>query len=140
MSVVLDANALVVLALDARRAGAVERLLRRWHAAGDLLHAPSLLRFETTNAPARAVAAGQLPVSGLAEACRRIGAVPIVLHQLEDSVEVVMTTQILERKSAYDASYIVLAQHLGTEMWTFDGKLARNAQARGLPVRLIETP
>lgn len=138
MSVVLDANALVVLALDARRASAVEQLPRRWHAEGESVHAPSLLRYEVTSALARAVSAGQLPIPDLSEACRRIDAVPVVLHQLEDSVEVLMTTQLLERKSAYDAAYIVLAQHLDTEVWTFDGKLVRNAEARGLPVRMIE--
>jgi hypothetical protein len=43
LSIVLDANALVVLALDRRRASAVERLLREWDAQGENLHAPALL-------------------------------------------------------------------------------------------------
>ena len=42
-------------------------------------------------------------------------------------------TQRLERKSAYDAAYVVLADTLGAEVWT------RNATSRGLPVQLIET-
>lgn len=39
MSVVLDANALIVLALDRQRAVAVEELLRVWKAEGEELHA-----------------------------------------------------------------------------------------------------
>ena len=43
----------------------------------------------------------------------------------------------LQRKNAYDAAYVVLAQELGTEVCTRDGPLARNAGDAGLPVRLL---
>lgn len=46
MSVVLDASALVVLALDRRRASTVEARLREWEDAGETLHAPELLRYK----------------------------------------------------------------------------------------------
>jgi predicted nucleic acid-binding protein len=48
-------------------------------------------------------------------------------------------TQRLERKSACDAAYVVLADTLGAEVWTLDARFARNATSRGLPVQLIET-
>lgn len=60
MSVVLDANALVVLGLDRRRAPAVEARLREWQDAGEALHAPELPRFEIANALARVLAAGPM--------------------------------------------------------------------------------
>ncbi len=44
----------------------------------------------------------------------------------------------LQRRSAYDAAYLVLAEQLRGELWTLDGPLARNAGALGLPVKLIE--
>lgn len=139
MSVVLDANALIVLALDRQRAGAVEKLLRAWKAEGEDLHAPVLLRYEVASALAQAVAAGQLAPEAVAAASQRISSVPIVLHQLKDTAAVVMMAQRLERRSAYDAAYVVLAEELGTQLWTLDGPLARNAASRGLPVRLIQT-
>lgn len=139
MSVVLDANALIVLALDRQRAVAVEELLRVWKAESEELHAPVLLRYEIASALAQAVSAGQLMSEAVADASQRIGSVPIVLHQLNDTPAVVAMAQRLERRSAYDAAYVVLAEELGTQLWTLDGRLARNAVARGLPVQLIQT-
>lgn len=60
MSVVLDANTLVVLSLDRQRAPAVEKLLRAWKTEEQELHAPVLLRYEIASALAQAVSAGQL--------------------------------------------------------------------------------
>ena len=139
MSVVIDANALVVLALDRRRAVAVEKLLRAWKAEPQDLHAPALLRYEVASALTQAVAAGQLPLEEVAGAWERIAAVPVTLHDLDDALSVVEVAQTLRRRSAYDAVYVALAQELGAELWTLDGRLARNAQSRGLPVVLIET-
>jgi predicted nucleic acid-binding protein len=139
LSVVLDANALIVLALDRERAVAVETLLRTWKAEGEALHAPVLLRYEVASALALAVSAGQLASEDVADVSQRIGSVPIVLHQPKDTPAVVAMTQRLERRSAYDAAYVVLAEELDTQLWTLDGRLARNAAVRGLPVQLIET-
>jgi predicted nucleic acid-binding protein len=139
LSVVLDANALIVLTLDRQRAAVVEELLRVWKAEGEELHAPVLLRFEIASALAQAVSAGQLASEAVADASQRIGSVPIALHQLNDTPAVVAMAQRLERRSAYDAAYVVLAEELDTQLWTLDGRLARNAAARGLPVQLIQT-
>ncbi len=139
MSVVLDANVLVVLALDQQRAIAVEKLLRTWKAEGEELHAPVLLRYEVASAFALAVSAGQLEPKAVADVVQRIDSVPIVLHQPKDTPAVVAMAQRLERRSAYDAAYVVLAEELDTQLWTLDGRLARNAVSRGLPVQLIQT-
>lgn len=138
MTVVLDANALIVLTLDRGRAVAVEERLREWGEAGEDLHAPDLLLYEAANALARAVAAGQLPAAGVSTAWALMTSVPVMLHRLDDGAAVVEMTQRLERKSAYDAAYLVLADRLGADLWTLDGSLARNAASRGLAVRVFD--
>jgi predicted nucleic acid-binding protein len=139
LSVVIDANALVVLALDRKRAPAVERRLREWQEQGEELHAPALLPYEIANALTRAVADGQLAPDDVGHAWRRTAAVPVVLHELDDGPAIIELAQRLERRTAYDAAYLLLAERMAADLWTLDGPLARNAQARGLPAKLIGT-
>lgn len=139
MTIVVDANLLIVLALDARRAPAVEEGLKAWREAGETLHAPALLPYEIASAFTRAVAAGQLHAHDVADAWRTTAGPPVVLHPLDAGPDVVSLALRLGRQSAYDAAYVALAQSLGAELWTLDGPLARNAGGLGLPVRLLES-
>jgi len=123
--------------LNDLRAPAVDRALREWGAAGETLHAPNLLRYEAASALTRAVVAGHLAADRVAAAWKRIMRVDVELHALGDGAAVVATALRLERSSAYDAAYVVLAQTLDAELWTLDGPLARNAEGVGLPVRLV---
>lgn len=137
MSVVLDANLLVVLALDDERAPAVEAKMREWATAGETMHAPALLPYEAANALLRAVVAGSLEPAVVAEIWATISAVPVTLHPLEAGAEVIAIAQRLGRQSAYDAAYIALALSLDADLWTLDGPLARNVHSAGLPVQLV---
>jgi len=139
MTIVLDANVAVSLAIDPKRAEPIARLMRTWKAASETLHAPSLLRYEVASALTRAVVAGRLAPTDADIAWDRIVRLPIVLHELRDGPAVVAVARELRRESAYDASYVVLAQQLETTVWTLDGPLARNAAGSSLPVRLIDT-
>jgi predicted nucleic acid-binding protein len=139
LTVVLDSNVAVALALDAERAPAIEERLRAWEDAAEALHAPSLFRFEVANALTRNVVAGKIDSSDAKVAWQRIVAMEISLHGLTDGPTVIAVARKLKRESAYDASYIALAQELDAELWTLDGPLARNAAGTDLPVRLIET-
>jgi predicted nucleic acid-binding protein len=51
---------------------------------------------------------------------------------------VVRAALVLQRRSAYDAAYLALAEDLDAKLWTLDGPLARNASAHGHRVNLIE--
>lgn len=137
MTVVLDANLLVVLALDDERAPLVEAKMREWAGAGETLHAPALMPYEAANALVRAAVVGGLSPDVVAEIWAMIAAVPVILHPLAEGVAVIAIAQRLGRHSAYDAAYVALAQSLNAQLWTLDGPLARNARGIGLPVRLL---
>lgn len=138
MTVVLDSNVAVALALDTERAPAVEGRLRAWEEAKEALHAPSLFRFEVASALTRSIVGGKIDSADAKVAWQRIVAIEISLHGLVDGPAVIAVARALQRESAYDAAYVALAQQLGAELWTLDGPLYRNAAGVDLPVRLIE--
>lgn len=113
--IVLDASAALSGLLNA---GPARQLL-----AMEQIHAPHLLDIEVVNALRRRLAAGTLdlkPAGAALSAWRRMGLVryPMVPHleriwQLRDNV------------SAYDATYIALAEALDCRLITADGRLSR---------------
>jgi predicted nucleic acid-binding protein len=139
VSVVLDANVPTVLASGDPRRSTAHALVRGWLEAGEELHAPSLLPYEVANALTRMVVAGAFPAERLADAWRALLALPIAYHPLQEGGDRAIGLALrLGRQSAYDAAYLLLAEQLGADLWTFDGPLARNAAGLGFPARLIE--
>jgi predicted nucleic acid-binding protein len=139
VTVVVDANLVVVLTTRDSRRPHVAALFASWQDSGETLHAPSLLRYEVANALTGLSAAGRVSTELAVEAWTAAAALPIVLHDLVDGAAVIELAGRLARRSAYDAAYIALAVALGAELWTLDGSLARNAHSSALPVRLVDT-
>lgn len=137
MTVVLDSNVLVAMVTADRRAEAVGRQVRALGESGEPLHAPRLLRYEVANALTRKIVAGEADLEAATRAWRQIVSMPIVLHDLDDGPAAIEIALRLRRESAYDASYVALAQELDAELLTLDGPLARNAASAALPVRLL---
>ena len=136
---IIDASLVVAVALRDDRAPAARTLLRSLLAGGEKLHAPELLPYEAANGLTRAMVAGILAPAFLPDAWQAVMELPLHYHSLGTGGEtVVAIARRLQRQNAYDAAYLALAQHLGTEVWTFDKKLARNAGELGYPVKLLE--
>jgi predicted nucleic acid-binding protein len=139
VSVVIDANALVAFVTNEPTADTIGRLMRDWAAHKVSLHAPILARYEVANAFTKKLASGALNDDALDEAWILIDQLPITYHPLQDAPKVVRIAVALERRSAYDAAYLALAQDLEAQLWTLDGPLKRNAVSRGHAVHLIES-
>lgn len=136
-AVIVDASVLVVLAADDPRAPVAAALIDGWLASGATLHAPSLATYEVASALTRLVGVGVFPADRVGEAWEGLMALPVSYHGLaDDGGRVVQIALQLRRRSAYDAAYLVLAEDLGAEFWTFDAALVRNAGAQGHPVHL----
>ncbi len=140
MSVVLDANVIVALLVDDEHQSTVQEHVQGWLSAGQQLHAPGALPYEVANVLARLVFEGTLTLNEVTEIWQDLAALGVELHSFDytrDGPGVAAITADLRRRHATDSVYVDLARRLGTQLWTLDGALARNAATLGLPVTLL---
>jgi predicted nucleic acid-binding protein len=134
----VDANLVtrLVLAPDDQP---VQQLWQQWQLDKRQLAAPTLLRYEVTNALYRYQKQGLL-----SEEIVRIGlnaalTLPIQLHSETDLYRRALA--LAERfalPAAYDAHYLAVAEQLDAELWTADRRLARAVGSALSWVHLVE--
>ena len=134
---VVDASALTELVLG-RPAGDVAGEHFAGH--GFALHAPHLVDVEVLSALRRLVATGEATAERAGEAIADLLDLPI--ERYPHDILVPRIWQLRENFSAYDASYVALAQGLADEpvpLLTADARLARAAADHAdLPVLLAD--
>lgn len=138
MSVVIDAGALVAFMTNEPAAPTIFELIQDWGSQGTEMNAPALARYEIADALAKQATAGYLSDEAIDEVWDILDELPVVYHPLRDGASVAHAALTLQRRSAYDAAYIALAEDLEAELWTLDGPLARSASTRGYRIHLIE--
>ena len=92
------------------------------------LHAPYLLDSEVASGLRRRVLAGQLGAAdgwNALNTMRRLGMTRYPAHTLAERV-----WQLRENLSAYDATYVALAEALGCDLLTADARLTRSPGIR----------
>ena len=118
--IVVDASAALAALLNdgpARRALGAEQI-----------HVPHLIDSEITNALRRKVAVGQIAADAAWVALaswRRLGIVRYPVFGILGRI-----WQLRDNLSAYDASYVALAEHLDCTLLTADGRLSRATGVR----------
>lgn len=119
--IVADASALLDLLLRRRTADRIAASV-----GSELsVHAPHLVDTEVLHALRRWVARGQLRADRARIYLDALGDFPLVRYAHAPLTDRVWSLR--ERLSAYDATYVALAEGLGATVLTADGRLARGA-------------
>jgi predicted nucleic acid-binding protein len=124
----VDAN-LVVRLLASPKDILVRQLWQKWDTAKQGLAAPTLLRYEVTNAFYRYARQGIMSGDAVRAALRAALALPIHFYgdtQLHGDALALAERFLLP--AAYDAHYLALAEQLETELWTADKRLFRTVE------------
>lgn len=118
--IVVDASAVLDLLLEAPGSRPLDARLRK---AGESLHAPHLLDVEVTHALRRRARTGELDDARAFEALSDFLDLPIARYPHDLLIPRVWTLR--HSVSAYDATYLALAEALDAPLLTRDRKLAR---------------
>jgi predicted nucleic acid-binding protein len=134
----VDANLVIRLVADPDNAQ-VRQLWKQWKDARRQLAAPTLLYYEVANALYRYRKLGILDSSAVREALEAAFALPIELYGGQAlHRRAVEWADRFSLPAAYDAHYLALAEQLGGELWTADGRLARALRPAVPWVHLVE--
>jgi predicted nucleic acid-binding protein len=134
----VDANLVIRLVADPTDES-IQQLWEQWDTERRQIAAPTLLYYEVANALYRYQKLGFMSPASVQLAFRAALALPLELHGEADlHWRALGLANELSLPAAYDAHYLALAEWLGGEFWTADGRLARTVQ-ESLPwVHLVE--
>jgi predicted nucleic acid-binding protein len=128
--IVVDASVVVAaLLVDSEEGDAAREALR-----SEAAHAPHLLDVEVASAVRRWVLAGRLTVEEARSSIRDLGDLAITRHGHEPLLDRVL--ELRDVVSAYDGTYVALAELLGATVVTGDRRLSRAPGLR-CPVSVI---
>ncbi len=130
--IVVDASALLEFLLQTPLGTRVEARLFR---ARDEFHVPHLVDVEVTRGLRRLVRAGEVPPDRAAEAITDLADLDLHRHAHLDLLT--RAWKLRENVTAYDATYVVLAEALDAPIVTCDTPLAK-APGHSAQIELIE--
>ncbi|MCL1923720.1 MAG: type II toxin-antitoxin system VapC family toxin [Propionibacteriaceae bacterium] len=123
MSLVIDASALIEVLLDTDIGKRVEPFLQ---GHSPQIHAPEIVAVEIISTLRRLVRRGTLTMERANEAITDFQQLPLELWPLVPLMDRVWVLR--DAVSAYDATYVALAEELGAVFLTSDERLARGCQ------------
>jgi predicted nucleic acid-binding protein len=118
--IVIDASALLEILLRTDRA---DQLIERAFQASERLHAPHLLDIEVTQVLRRLLQRKEITATRAEQALDDMANLLIERH--EHKVLVARIWQLRDSLTAYDGTYVALAEALAAPLLTCDAKLAR---------------
>lgn len=117
--IVVDASAALEVLLNTPTA---HRIAARLFAQGETLHAPHLIDVEVAQVLRRLHRRGEIDAARATQALEDLTDLPLVRHP--HGVLLTRVWDLRDNATAYDASYLALAEALGAVLVTCDGALA----------------
>jgi predicted nucleic acid-binding protein len=134
----VDAN-LVMRLVIAPQDQPVQQLWQQWQRDNQQLAAPTLLRYEVTNALYRYKEQGLLSAEIVRIGLNAALTLPIQLYSDADlHRRALALTERFALPAAYAAHYLAVAEQLDAELWTADRRLARAVESALAWVHLVE--
>jgi predicted nucleic acid-binding protein len=127
ITLVADASALVEFLLRTHRAGPLDPVIT--HPDADL-HVPALCDVEVVSALRGVLRRNLVTAERAEEALQDYLDLPLTRHGHQALIH--RCLELREVLSAYDATYVALAEGLGADLITTDRRLARGAEALGV--------
>lgn len=134
MTIIIDANLAVAVALPMDCTARATQLMRSWKPSNERLLAPILFEYEVITALRRAIALKMLIYSEALEALDMILSlgIELVYPTRKLDTQALSLAERIGQSKAYDAQYLALALHESAPFWTADRRLAQSAQQSGL--------
>ena len=124
--VVVDANLAFKWLVTEVHTDEANNLGRLWNSQGIRVAAPNLMPVELTNALHQRVVRGELTVAAATQRLASLLSSGLELHQPPHVYGRAMALAgQLGQGATYDAHYLALAETLGCELWTADGRFYR---------------
>jgi predicted nucleic acid-binding protein len=134
MTVVIDANVALALAIPLPYSDQAKEHIAHWQQDGTQLVAPALWGYEIVSGLCKASKTGLLAQQHAASAIDNLWALGVeeIPASKEIHQQALVWADRLGQTVAYDAQYIVVAQQLNAPLWTADERLVRNARSIGI--------
>jgi predicted nucleic acid-binding protein len=135
--VVIDANLLIAFLTGESRRQSILQYFLDWLENEVRIIAPVLAMYDVVDTLVQLVVENAYSSDKLDDALETIFSLPIQYYPFTDAKRIAEIAMKLEGQSAYEASYLALAERFDCELWTLDEELYRDASAQGFAVRLI---
>jgi predicted nucleic acid-binding protein len=133
---VLDASVSIKWFVDEENSDLARALLGQMTDAATRFHIPNLFYVELANVLWKCVQRQRLSAESARDAVSAIRALTFVSHPMELLIDGALDIAMRHGVTAYDASYVALAESLGLPMITADDKLQRKL-ANSHDIRLL---
>lgn len=134
MAIVVDTAVTLAWCLPDERSADADRILEQLVASGEPMLAPRLWVEETANVIVSAQRRGRLSDAQAQQSVKLLASLPVEFDANPPDQGALVAAAARHGLSAYDATYLLLAERTGSSLATLDERLAAAARAAGLVV------